>query len=27
MNPLSGRIHVSVSFLRPRIFIREHDDD
>jgi hypothetical protein len=27
LNPLSDRIHVSVSFLRPRIFIREHDDD
>ena len=27
LNPLSDRIHVSVSLLRPRIFIREHDDD
>jgi hypothetical protein len=27
LNPLCDRIHVSVSFLRPRIFIREHDDD
>jgi hypothetical protein len=27
LNPLSDRIHLSVSFLRPRIFIREHDDD
>jgi hypothetical protein len=27
LNPLSDRIHVSVSFLRPRIFTREHDDD
>src|ERR1700737_3507136 len=27
LNPLSDRIHVSVSFLRPRMFVREHDDD
>lgn len=27
LNPLCDRIHVSVSFLRPRIFISEHDDD
>lgn len=27
LHPLSDRMHVSVSFLRPRIFIREHDDD
>lgn len=27
LNPLSDRIHVSVAVIRPRIFIREHDDD
>lgn len=27
LNPLSDRIHVSVSAIRPRIFVREHDDD
>jgi len=27
LNPLSDRIHVSVAVIRPRIFVREHDDD
>jgi hypothetical protein len=27
LNPLSDRIHVSVAFLRPRIFVKDHDDD
>ena len=27
LNPLADRIHVSVAVIRPRIFVREHDDD
>jgi hypothetical protein len=27
LDPLSDRIHISVSVIRPRIFVREHDDD
>ena len=27
LNPLSDRMHISVTVIRPRIFVREHDDD
>jgi hypothetical protein len=27
LNPLSDRLHVSVALIRPRIMVREHDDD
>jgi hypothetical protein len=27
LNPLSDRIHISVALIRPRIIVREHDDD
>jgi hypothetical protein len=27
LDPLSDRIHISVSVIRPRVFVREHDDD
>jgi len=27
LDPLSDRMHISVAVIRPRIFVREHDDD
>jgi hypothetical protein len=27
LHPLSDRIHISVAVIRPRIIVREHDDD
>jgi hypothetical protein len=27
LNPLSDRIHISVALIRPRILVKEHDDD
>jgi len=27
LNPLSDRIHISVAVIRPRIIVRDHDDD
>jgi hypothetical protein len=27
LNPLSDRMHISVAVIRPRIIVREHDDD
>jgi hypothetical protein len=27
LDPLSDRMHISIAVIRPRIFVREHDDD